>query len=419
VRSNDDFVYILLGTNEGDRKNNLPLALDRLSEEGVKILEVSPIYINPALLLKGSPDDWNRPFYNCVAKVDTELSPENLLRLCKHIEMDLGHDFSRKFAPRTIDLDILFYKNQRIESETLTIPHRGVYSRSFVLDPLSFLYPEKVRGHYTNSHQPLFMGILNVTPDSFSDGGKHSSMESFTRTFESWERENVAIIDIGAESTNPNSSPLPEDEEIARLEPVFDYIGNRNFGHLRPLLSIDTYHPGTAELALENGFDIVNDVSGLENEKMLDLARNHGEARFIFMHNLGLPVKTGDTIIGNPLEEIGRYIEDRADTFDRIGINKNRLIFDVGVGFGKTASQNLEILQNIEYFHQYGFKILVGHSRKSFMKVFTSAEPRYRDLETIAMSLGLAKNVDILRVHTPIEHNNALLASDHLNNQFI
>jgi 2-amino-4-hydroxy-6-hydroxymethyldihydropteridine diphosphokinase/dihydropteroate synthase len=417
--SNDDFVYILLGYNEGDRRNNLSSAVEKLVKAGVIILEVSPIYINPALLLEGSPDDWNRPFFDCVVKVDTKLSPEELLILCKKIERELGRDFSRKFGPRTIDLDILFYKNQTVNSENLTIPHREIYNRSFVLDPLSFLYPEKVGNYYVQSHQPLFMGILNITPDSFSGDGKFNNINSFVEIFESWERENVAIIDIGAESTNPNSRPLAAEEEIARLEPVFDYLGGRTFDYFKPLLSIDTYHPKTAELALGNGFNMVNDVSGFGDEKMLHLARDRREAKFVFMHNMGIPTSRTNFVTGNVLEEIEKWVKNKADTFDRVGIDRHRLIFDAGIGFGKTASQSLKILQNIDCFHKYGFKIMMGHSRKSFMDIFSDAEPERRDLETMAISLKLAKNVDILRVHSPVEHNKALLASDHVNNQFI
>jgi 2-amino-4-hydroxy-6-hydroxymethyldihydropteridine diphosphokinase/dihydropteroate synthase len=408
----------MLGSNEGDRGGNMLAAIEKLIAGGTKVLETSPIYINPALLLENSPDDWNRPYYNCVIKIDTELSPEKLLKFCKEIEKDLGRDFSKKFGPRPIDLDILFYRNQTVSSEKLTIPHREIYNRSFVLDPLSFVYPEKTGNHYSQSHQPVFMGILNITPDSFSDGGKFNSIDSFLETFEHWEKKHVAIIDIGAESTNRNSRPLAEDEEIDRLKPIFAYTRTRKFAHLRSRLSIDTYHPKTAELALENGFDIVNDVSGFGDKRMLDLAREHREAKFVFMHNLGLPA--GDSHIGgDTLETIGKWIENKIKIFESAHLDRNRLILDVGIGFGKTATQNLKILQNINHFHHYGFPILVGHSRKSFMGIFTEAEANQRDIETLAISLKLARNVDILRVHTPVEHNDALLAYDHINNQFI
>ena len=111
----------------------------------------------------------------------------------------------------------------------------------------------------------------------------------------------------------------------------------------------------------------------------------------------------------------------RSGLLDRVceNLKKEQLILDLGIGFGKTPSQNLQILQNIEHFHKYGFKILIGHSRKSFMKVFSNASTLERDVETLAISMKIANKVDILRVHTPLEHKRALLAVDHVNNQFV
>jgi dihydropteroate synthase len=264
------------------------------------------------------------------------------------------------------------------------------------------------------------MGIINVTPDSFSDGGLYNSEESFVKVFESWLEKNAQAIDIGAESTSPSAQPIGEEEEVRRLEPVFEYIRGRHFGYSRPLLSIDTYHPKTAELAILNGFDIVNDVSGLTNEGMLTLAKNNAKVKFIFMHNLGLPARGGIVMhTPNLFEELEKWLTAKLDNFERIGIDKNRVIFDPGIGFGKTPQQSLEILQNVSYFHRFGVKILIGHSRKSFMNIFTDSKSEARDFETVAISMKLAKDVDILRVHSPIEHMNALLALGHMYSQFV
>ncbi|MDR2778510.1 MAG: dihydropteroate synthase [Rickettsiales bacterium] len=417
---NDSYVYLALGSNLGNRENNMASAISKLSSYGVVVLETSPLYATPALMLKDSPEDWNRPFLNCAIKVDTSLQPEELLDLCKKIEVELRGDHSRRWAPRTIDVDILFYKNQTFNSDRLTIPHSGIYNRSFVMDPLSFLYPEKVVGrYYSKSHQPLIMGIVNVTPDSFSDGGLYYSIDSFAEVFDNWSRENVQIIDIGAESTNPRVEPIAEEEEIRRLEPIFDYIESKNSEYPRPLLSIDTYHSRTAELAITNGFDIVNDVSALENEKMLDLAKNNPRIKFVFMHNLGIPTRKNVIVHGNIIEELKKWLESKLENFDRVGIDRNQLIFDPGLGFGKTSQQNLEILQNVSYFHRFEVKIMIGHSRKSFMNIFSSVGPELRDCETVAMSMKLAKDVDILRVHSPVEHMRAILAQGHVDSQFI
>ena len=123
-----------------------------------------------------------------------------------------------------------------------------------------------------------------------------------------------------------------------------------------------------------------------------------------------------------PLKEtipsLQKWLETKLNLFEQNGLSRQNLIFDPGIGFGKTACQSLQILQNLPAFQNYGVRIMIGHSRKSFMKIFTSKQPVQRDIETIALSLKIAKNVDILRVHTPIEHKEALIAAAHTENQF-
>lgn len=415
----NNFIYLALGTNLGDRRQNLLKAISLLEKNNIKIIEVSPVYITPALLLFGSPSDWNIPFYNCVIKVDTNIEPVNILKICKDIEKTLGRNFSKKWSPRPIDIDILFYKNQNIKTDILEIPHREIYNRNFVLDPLSFIYHKKAINYYREGHQPTIMGILNITPDSFSDGNKYNNIDKFIETFELWENNMVPIIDIGAESTRHGAQILTAQEEIKRLEPIFSYIKSRKFEIIKPLLSIDTYHPETAELAIKNGFDIINDVSGFNDKRMLILAKENKNIKFIFMHNLGIPTNREVIIKGNLFEEIDSWMQNKIKIFEEHKIEKNQLIFDPGIGFGKIRSQNLQILQNIEYFHKYGFMINLGYSRKSFMNIFSNSEPIDRDPETIAISIKVSKNVDILRVHSPIEHMNALIAYNHMTNQYV
>lgn len=426
---NKDFIYLALGTNFGDRRNNLETAVRKLEENGVKFVESSPIYRTPALLLKGSPSDWNRPFLNCMIRVDTELSPENLLKVCKKIELEMGRDFCQRWAPRTIDIDIIFYKdlafnipNSNFENddniENLIIPHVATFDRYFLRDELSFVYPESLNGknYYGGQHQPVFMGILNITPNSFSDGGIYNDEEKFRNTFELWEKELVSIIDIGAESTRPGADSLTSEEELKRLNPIFEYLKNRKFSYFKPKLSIDTYHYDTAKKGVENGFDIINDVNGLRDERMLDLIKENKNSKYVLMHSLSVPPRK-DLII-NDMNDIKIWLENKIELLEKKNININQIIFDVGFGFGKNASQTLNIMQNIEDFQKYGIKILVGHSRKGFMKIFNN-EVKTLDSETLAISLKLSNQVDILRVHTPIEHQNALLAYRSMDNQFV
>ena len=153
---------------------------------------------------------------------------------------------------------------------------------------------------------------------------------------------------------------------------------------------------------------------------MLDLAKNNRNIKFVINHNLTIPANKNIVISDekNVLEEVDKWFENKLNIIEKNNIDRNQIIFDFGLGFGKTASQSLQLLQNIEYFYKYGVKILVGHSRKSFMNIFNENKD-FRDFETIAMSMGLANKVDILRVHTPIEHQIALQAFSHLNNQFV
>lgn len=422
-----NFVYLALGSNLGDRRRNLEISIQKLEENGVKFVETSPIYRTPALLLKGSPNEWNLPFLNCIIKVATDLSPENLLILCKKIEKEMGRDLSLKWAPRVIDIDILTYKDMEINTSInggeyllkgLTIPHKAIFDRYFLRDELSFIAPEYLGGinYYGGEHQPVFMGIINITPDSFSDGGIHNNINNFRKTFELWKRELVSIIDIGAESTRPNATPLEAKDELERLEPIFEYLKNRERSYFEPLLSIDTYHYETAKQAILNGFNTINDVNALKDERMIELLQNDRKLKYVLTHSLSVPPKK-DLVINN-IDEIKNWLEEKLNLLERKNISKEQIIFDVGIGFGKTPSQLLQIMQNIQNFQRYGVKILIGHSRKSFMKIFNN-DIETPDFETLAISLKLANKVDILRVHTPIEHQNALLAYQSLNNQFV
>lgn len=419
--NNNNFVYLALGSNLNNRIENLLMAMEKLKQNGVEVIEVSPVYETPALLLKNSPSEWNRPYQNCVIKVDTTIEPVELLKICKKIEMEMGRDFTKKWAARIIDIDILYYKNENINLENLTIPHKEIFNRNFVMDPLSFIYPEKVKNYYMANHQPLIMGILNITPDSFSDGGKYNSFDEFARVFSLWEQNQVQIIDIGAESTKPGAIALKANEELERLGRVFEFIKNYDFKAIKPILSIDTYHPKTAEKAIEVGFNMVNDVSGFANEKMIELAESNKNIKFAFMHNLGIPSDKKVIIPEdkNVVDEVKIWLENKLNLLEKHNIEKEQLIFDMGIGFGKNPSQSLQLLQNIREFHDYGIKILVGHSRKSFMKVFSNVEAENRDIETLAISLGIMKNVDILRVHTPLEHKRAFMGYCHMENQFV
>ncbi len=138
------YIYLALGSNLGDRLKNIKNTISFLSNNNIKILKISPIYTTPALLLKKSPDAWNIPYLNCVIKCDCDLEPIELLDIIKNIEAKLDRDFSKKWSPREIDIDILLFRDRIVDNERLTIPHKEMFNRSFVLDPLSFIYDGKI-----------------------------------------------------------------------------------------------------------------------------------------------------------------------------------------------------------------------------------------------------------------------------------
>ena len=419
--------YLGLGSNLGARRENLRRGIAALVQEGVTVRRVSPVVESPALLPPDAPAEWNLPFLNLVVDAETHDEPHALRQRIKRIEQSLGRDQGDRWSPRALDIDILLWGDERIETETLTIPHRDVHNRSFVLTPLIALAPrlrlpgrpEKTVLEWSLSnrcHIPLWMGIVNATPDSFSDGGLVEDWATFEPQLEAMLDAGVQIIDIGAESTRPGAEPITAGEEWRRLEPILTPLQELLAADpLRPLVSVDTYHPETARLALERGIDIINDVSGLTNPAMIDLARS-GDADWIAMHSLSIPVERNQTL---PLGDsayaaVEAWLVERLEAWEKAGLDLNRVIFDPGIGFGKDALQSLELIRSAGKFRRHGLRVLVGHSRKSFFGDVTRACAEDRDLATVGASLALCEQgVDILRVHNVPLHAEAYRGWSH------
>ena len=278
--------FIAAGSNLNDRPENLKIAARLLEQYGYTVVAASPIYETPAALLyETAQDDWNKPYLNCVFKIETNRDAFKLLADLKAIEKEMGRDSSRRWSPRPIDLDIIRHNDEHISTPELCVPHKLYLERNFVLDPLSFFTFIPSEALYTPAHQPMIMGILNVTPDSFSDGGQNNNIEAFEKNFGLWEKALVPLIDVGAESTRPDAVPLSVEEEIKRLENVFHFTKNRKKDFFSSRLSIDTYHWQTARSALENGFDLINDIHGADDPEMLAVAKDNKDKPFIFMHH--------------------------------------------------------------------------------------------------------------------------------------
>jgi dihydropteroate synthase len=261
------------------------------------------------------------------------------------------------------------------------------------------------------------VGILNLTPDSFSDGGKYFDEKKALFYLEEMLMAGADIIDIGAESTRPNAQILNAQEEIARLENIlpklifaiknFNKIHNKNIQ-----ASIDSYHLETIIFAHKIGVEIINDVSGLIDEKIIDyIAQNNLTA--ILMHNLAIH-SNPELIVNrdlNVVEEIISWAHQKINYLTARKIQKSQLIFDPGIGFAKNSTQSIRILKNINAFRVLNLPIYVGHSKKSFLDAINiPSQPNLdRTAKTLILSQYLAqKNVEYLRVHDVKENIGAI-----------
>ena len=247
------------------------------------------------------------------------------------------------------------------------------------------------------TNMPLVMGILNVTPDSFSDGVKHLDPEAAVQTAIQMQQDGASIIDIGGESTRPYSDPVTADEERKRVVPVIEAL----CGKLNVPISIDTSKASVARAAINAGAEIINDVTGLESDPdMLGVAAESG-AGVCVMHMQGTPqTMQNDPAYENVVAEIRDYLIQRKQFCLDAGIQHERICLDPGIGFGKTHEHNLELIQSIHQFTDLGSPILIGHSRKGFIGKVLGNKDADRTAATIGASLAVAAaGAHLVRVH--------------------
>ncbi len=243
----------------------------------------------------------------------------------------------------------------------------------------------------------IVMGVLNVTPDSFSDGGDFLDTQKAIEHGIKMAEEGAAIIDIGAESTRPGSQAVSTDEQIKRAIPVIERLAAK----IKTLISIDSKNYEVAKAALDAGASIVNDITALSDKRMAKLAAEKG-VPVILMHMKGRPgTMQIEPEYKDVVGEILNYLLDRAEVAQEAGIEKEKIFIDPGVGFGKTLEHNIELLRNIDVFVSSGYRVLVGTSRKSFIGTLTGEEtPKERIFGTAAtIALAAAAGVSIVRVH--------------------
>ena len=262
--------------------------------------------------------------------------------------------------------------------------------------------------------KPKIVGILNITDDSFYDGGKYIDTESAIKHAISMLEDGADVIDIGAESTRPGADPVDEDTEIARIIPVIVALKKR-----APdcTVSVDTYKPQTAQKVLIAGADIINDIYALtytdtkvgERQQLKHQIQHFldfPQAKIVLMHCKGTPQDMQDNPqYENVVLEIIEFFKQRIDYCVENGIAKDRIIIDPGIGFGKTALHNITILQNLDKFTMLNLPTMIGASRKSFINHISPSKPDERIGATLATTaMAYLKNIDYIRVHDVREH---------------
>jgi dihydropteroate synthase len=255
---------------------------------------------------------------------------------------------------------------------------------------------------YDLSRRALVMGIVNITPDSFSDGGEWLRPEDAVAHALRLEAEGADLLDLGAESTRPGAARVKAEEEIARLAPVLEQLA----GAVRVPISVDTSKPEVARAALETGAAVVNDVTGLRlrdasgRPAMARLAAERN-ASLVVMHMLGEPATMQqDPRYQDVVREVGDYLEEAAGAAAGCGVSSDRIALDPGIGFGKTLEHNLELLRHLDRLAERGYPVLVGVSRKSlFGKLLDLAVDERLEASLAAAVAAFLRGARILRVH--------------------
>jgi dihydropteroate synthase len=256
--------------------------------------------------------------------------------------------------------------------------------------------------------RPLLMGVINVTPDSFSDGGRFLATESAVEQGKRLADEGADLLDIGGESTRPYADVVAAEEELRRVVPVIERLARE----VSVPISIDTSKATVARAALAAGAELINDVTGLEGDPaMIGVALDTG-AGVCAMHMQGTPqTMQDDPRYGNVIEEIFEYLKQRRDALLAAGIERERICLDPGIGFGKTHQHNLTLMAHCGRFHELGRPVLVGHSRKGFLAKVIGDKEADRDAATAGSALALAgQGVQVIRVHNVRMVREALLA---------
>ncbi|AZZ35925.1 hypothetical protein CIK05_03665 [Bdellovibrio sp. qaytius] len=425
-------VVLGLGSNI-DPIKHLRLALaeiKRLSQ--VSVINIASIYESDALLPENAPANWNKKYLNSAVELEvTNFEPLKLLKEIKAIEQKLGRAGSDRWAPRNIDIDILWAQDFTLNSEALNIPHAQILNRPFALLPLLELRPDfpfnepdwmwqnpkPFHTEISKQHVwPKFAGILNVTEDSFSGDGVTSlgRPPSITLRLGQLLDAGADIIDIGAESTRPGALIIDPDEEYSRLATTIDVINKYKADYNRQFeISIDSRKPEVMQKIINNyHIDYLNDVEGFRQPQMRELLKLT-TAKAICMHSFSVPPLKNETI--SESEDVWLYLinwwNNLKEVFSSDNIALDRMIFDPGIGFGKTPQQSVDLLNYLEGFSSIKEEIYLGYSRKSFLSLMTDKPAHERDPETALVTEAINQAyAQYLRVHDVAQNKQAITA---------
>lgn len=254
-----------------------------------------------------------------------------------------------------------------------------------------------VRGSLRLGERPWLMGIVNATPDSFSDDGRHQTLEQRVDLARSMLAQGADLIDIGGESGVTNRPAVAVEEEIGRVVPLIERVA----GELGALVSVDTYKPEVARAAIAAGAALVNDVSGLRDPRLAEVCAQTG-AGLVLMHTRAAPKQKllDPSLDGRVLDDVLSFLKQRIALAGRLGVAFEQLLLDPGPDFGKTPAQTVEALRGLERLHELGRPLLLAVSRKDFIGAITRRPPRRRLAGTLAaVAHGLDAGVHVLRVH--------------------
>eukprot|EP00160_Parvularia_atlantis_P021559 Unigene9393_Nuclearia_a/m.28681 Unigene9393_Nuclearia_a/g.28681 ORF Unigene9393_Nuclearia_a/g.28681 Unigene9393_Nuclearia_a/m.28681 type:complete len:763 (-) Unigene9393_Nuclearia_a:31-2319(-) len=438
-------VFLALGSNLGDRAAHINQALERLTRVcDCTVLDTSFLYETPPAYVTDQP-----MFLNAVCKASTARSPRELLVGLKMVERDLGRTPTIPNGPRVIDLDILFYDDVEVAEDDLIIPHPRLHEREFVLRPLcdiaaSLEHPklQKTVEHlWRHLHhrtaiprvlpvglnklwhlgsRTYIMGILNVTPDSFSDGGKFLSLDAAVSHAWQMIEQGASVVDIGGASTKPNVNEVTVEEEIRRVVPVIRRL--REEGVDVPL-SVDTWRAQVAQAAVEAGATMINDVSGGTRDSAMYATMAAANVPVCLMHMRGdtrtmmLPESKEypeDDVVTGVRQELATRVHNAL----RAGVRRWHILIDPGLGFAKHPHQSIQLLRSLSQViapgqDLEGFPTLVGPSRKGFIGAVLNKDATERTWGTAAACAALvAEGVDVLRVHDVAEMADVVKVSD-------